>query len=254
MKIASLLPFLGKEEVDKLLEAQLQKDTIDIKEMVMFLPFASRSKLDEVIVRLYNENNVPTSKLASFFPFVSNNALHQLVIGYTQNGKAQLPDTIVPFLSSSDVKLLFEYELTHEHTTERNEQTGQNKENDPKGNGNQTQASDWVEFAEQMAGLGKSFIPNLGNMFKHGSTKVSADINIDNEDSHDNEDDQDIQDTLEDLDDALDDVGDALDDVNSAISDIDSTVVNEQSKEKLESLKDKLTAELSRIQDLLNNK
>lgn len=112
MKIRNMLPFLDTEEIDALLEKVAEKEIEGIR-IEQLLPFASGKKLTQVYRNMMSSGNFDTSRFSksSFFPFLPKEALHLLVEDYINGKIPSLPDSILPFLSSEDVKTLMKYEL-----------------------------------------------------------------------------------------------------------------------------------------------
>lgn len=112
MKIRNMLPFLDTEEVDLLLEKVAEKEIEGIR-LEELLPFVSSKKLTEVYRKMAASGKFDTSRFnkTSFFPFLPREALHLLVEDYVSGKIASLPDSVLPFLSSEDIKVLMKYEL-----------------------------------------------------------------------------------------------------------------------------------------------
>ncbi len=112
MKIRNMLPFLDTEEIDLLLEKAAESEVEGIR-LEELLPFASSKKLTEVYRKMAASGNFNTSRYgkAAFFPFLPSEALHLIIEDYINGKTSYLPDSILPFLSSQDVKALMKYEI-----------------------------------------------------------------------------------------------------------------------------------------------
>ena len=108
MKIHSMLPFLDKEEINKLVDEVLDKK-IELK-LIHVLPFVDEKKLDEIIDRALNDDSVLVY-VNHLLPFLNQKQLDVLYDAY-QEGVIQreksCQDEMLPFLSKDKIKEIFE--------------------------------------------------------------------------------------------------------------------------------------------------
>ncbi|HPG92822.1 MAG TPA: hypothetical protein PK675_05365 [Clostridia bacterium] len=107
MNIYKMLPFLDREEIDKLVE-KATDDELSVIPLKAILPFASSKTIDRLVVEEFKKTG--TIK-GSYCAFASSKAMHEIVLYHIENDFGTLPNSILPFLDSADVKLLFDYSL-----------------------------------------------------------------------------------------------------------------------------------------------
>lgn len=107
MNIYKMLPFLDREEIDKLVE-KASDEELSVIPLKAILPFASSKTIDRLVLEEFKKNG--TIK-GSYCAFASSKALHEIVTYHIENDYGTLPNTILPFLDSADVKILFDYSL-----------------------------------------------------------------------------------------------------------------------------------------------
>ena len=111
MKIHSMLPFLDKEEINKLIDEVLEKK-VDLK-LVHVLPYADEEKMDLVLERALTDDSilVYTNHL---LPFLNQRQMERLYEAYQEglilDSKMKEHD-ILPFLSKDKIKEIFEKQL-----------------------------------------------------------------------------------------------------------------------------------------------
>jgi len=111
MKIHSMLPFLDKKEIDRLIDESLEKK-INLK-LVNILPFADEEKMDNVIDRALNDDSVLVY-VSNLIPFCNQRQMNILYDAY-QEGMIKRGEScegdIIPFLSKDKIKEIFEQQL-----------------------------------------------------------------------------------------------------------------------------------------------
>lgn len=112
-KLVSMLPFLDDEDIHQLMEKILAKDELfkDLNIMSM-LPFLSSEDASRLFRKALEQgSDINPIQIA---PFIDDEELSIVIDDYMNGKYPDLDvDSLYPFLSSKDVKRLFEYMLTH---------------------------------------------------------------------------------------------------------------------------------------------
>lgn len=111
MRIESMLPFLEKNEIDRLIDDVLE-EKVDLK-LYQVLPFATEDKIDAVIQRAFDDDSI-TVELKHLLPFLNDKQMDVMYDAY----KNQLihhccvdPDEMIPYLSKAKIKEIFEEQM-----------------------------------------------------------------------------------------------------------------------------------------------
>ncbi|AUD63421.1 hypothetical protein BK010_07375 [Tenericutes bacterium MO-XQ] len=114
-RLMRIMPFLDDEDIHDLLDKVISDDhaTSDI-DLMMVMPFLNQEDTDRLFEKVLKENHSKIN-LVAVAPFVSEASL-SLVVDLYIEGKIQSKDMdeLYPFLSSKDVKRLFEHVLENE--------------------------------------------------------------------------------------------------------------------------------------------
>lgn len=114
-RLMKIIPFLDDEDIHDLLDQVINDDrsASDI-DLMMVMPFLNQEDTDRLFAKALKENHSKIN-LVAVAPFVSEASL-SLVVDLYIEGKIQSKDMdeLYPFLSSKDVKRLFEYVLKNE--------------------------------------------------------------------------------------------------------------------------------------------
>ena len=109
--IASMLPFLGSEEIKELAQMIIDghEDTKNLKLSSVF-PFLEERDCDKIFLARMKE--IPTKELTALFPFVSKEALSVMVDEYLEgNFEGLNMNSVYPFLDQESIKKIFYKEL-----------------------------------------------------------------------------------------------------------------------------------------------
>ena len=112
-RIISLLPFLKDDEIHSMVESMLNDDK-GFKDLplVEMMPFLSDEDCDALFTKAISGENSDYFDLVALVPFVSENCLTKLVDNYIEGKYPDLEiDDLYPFMSSEDVKRIFEFFL-----------------------------------------------------------------------------------------------------------------------------------------------
>ncbi|MDR0831888.1 MAG: hypothetical protein LBM99_03200 [Bacillales bacterium] len=108
-KIITMLPFMEDEQLHQISEAIIkgEKDYENIP-LEYVMPFLEEEDCDKIFLKSIQEKK----NITTLAPFVSEKVLHN-VVEKVLNGELEdlKLDTLYPFLSSQDIKLLFDYLL-----------------------------------------------------------------------------------------------------------------------------------------------
>ena len=112
--IASMLPFLGKEEKKELVQMIIDghENTKNLKLSTVF-PFLEESDCDKIF--LAKMKDIPTKDLTALLPFVSKEALSVMVDEYLEGNFDGLNmNSVYPFLDQESIKKIFYKQLKKE--------------------------------------------------------------------------------------------------------------------------------------------
>ena len=118
-KLMKVLPFLKKadlsEYIDEILEDNESFKEIDI---MGFLPFLSQDHCDKLFLKAIQDGNTKYNA-SSIAPFVSEKVLSVIVDQYLEGKLPQEErmDSLYPFLSSADVKRVFQHLIKQKDTS-----------------------------------------------------------------------------------------------------------------------------------------
>ena len=105
MKYTQLLPFMGREELNKVAQEIMSGELKGVKLETLF-PFLGRDNLNELVDQLIEKKETET--LESVIPFISKDKV--LTIYYAAE-KGEIPgfdsETCIPFLGSDKIKEIF---------------------------------------------------------------------------------------------------------------------------------------------------
>ncbi len=111
-RLMKIIPFLDDEDIHDLLDKVISEDgdTSDI-DLMMIMPFLNQEDTDRLFEKALKSNHSKIN-LVAVAPFVSETSL-SLVVDLYIEGKIQSDDMdeLYPFLSSKDIKRLFEHVL-----------------------------------------------------------------------------------------------------------------------------------------------
>lgn len=112
MKIHSILPFLEKEEINKLIDEVMEKK-VDMK-LIHILPYADEEKMDAVVHRALYDDSVLVY-VNELLPFLNQRQLDTMYDAY-QDGTIHRPEKmkegdILPYLSKEKIKKIFDESL-----------------------------------------------------------------------------------------------------------------------------------------------
>lgn len=116
-KLMQILPFLDEEDIhDLFVKIMDDAETMKDIDLVMIMPFLDEADASELFKKALLEGNTRFNPVA-IAPFVDEEALSGVVDLYIE-GKIKHAniDSLYPFLSSKDVKRLFEYVLSQKST------------------------------------------------------------------------------------------------------------------------------------------
>lgn len=116
-RIMQILPFLEDEDIHALFTKIIaDEETTKDLDLVMILPFLDEKDASELFKKALLEGNTRFNPVL-IAPFVDEEGLSQVVDLYIE-GKVESSniDNIYPFLSSKDVRRLFEYILSQKST------------------------------------------------------------------------------------------------------------------------------------------
>ncbi len=111
--LISALPFMDKEDLHELVIRILnEEEGYKELDLVSVMPFLQTSDCDALFMKVLNEEKNDNCPLVSMAPFVSSMCLSYLVDEYINGNYQDIEmSTLYPFLSSNDVKRVFNYIL-----------------------------------------------------------------------------------------------------------------------------------------------
>ena len=121
-KIVSILPFLEEDEIHEMVVALLNDDE-NFKDLplVAMMPFLAEEDCDALFVKALDGQYKDRFDLVALVPFVSEKCLSKLVDAYLEGKYADLElDDLYPFMSSKDVKRIFNFFLKKRKEEARN--------------------------------------------------------------------------------------------------------------------------------------
>ncbi len=105
MKYTQLLPFMGREELNKVAQEIMSGELKGVKLETLF-PFLGRDNLNELVDQLIEKKETET--LESVIPFISRDKVLDI---YHAAEKGEIPgfdsESCIPFLGSDKIKELF---------------------------------------------------------------------------------------------------------------------------------------------------
>jgi hypothetical protein len=106
-----MLPFLEREEINKLIDEVLE-EKVDLK-LVYVLPYADEEKIDAVIDRALTDDSILVDT-KHLLPFLNQRQMEKLYEAYQEGiikrGEV-CGDDILPFLNKDKIKEIFEAQL-----------------------------------------------------------------------------------------------------------------------------------------------
>jgi hypothetical protein len=118
-KLMKVLPFLEEEDLSDFIKEVLSgKESLKDINIMAFLPFLSEEDCDKLFLKAIHDGNT-RYKASSIAPFVSEEVLSVIVDQYLEGKlpQEQRMDSLYPFLSSADVKRVFQHLLQQKDDT-----------------------------------------------------------------------------------------------------------------------------------------
>ncbi len=113
-KLFRILPFMDQEDIHEITEAILNQDDDLLKDIpiITIFPYLSSEDCDAVFMKALEKGNY-NFKPSAIAPFVSNECLSKVVDLYLEGNFSDVDiDSIYPYLSSKDIKRVFQYILS----------------------------------------------------------------------------------------------------------------------------------------------
>jgi hypothetical protein len=118
MKYTDLLPFLDKEELNKVVQEVMRGELKNVKLDALF-PFLDRSTLNELVEHFIEKKDA--KMLGRMLPFISRKSVERI---YQSAEKGEIPnfevEQCIPFLGSDQIKQIFR-DLIQKESSETNE-------------------------------------------------------------------------------------------------------------------------------------
>ncbi|HAM62278.1 MAG TPA: hypothetical protein DCP62_01025 [Erysipelotrichaceae bacterium] len=116
INLVPLLPFMDDGMIDELF-AKVCDGALTSLDLLSILPFVKEDKVEEqFLTRLQNGQEI-----TPFLPFVSEPCLHRLAEEYC-GGKSEIEiDLMYPFMSESDIRMIFQYAMKETEPQEKKE-------------------------------------------------------------------------------------------------------------------------------------
>ncbi|MBU1142590.1 MAG: hypothetical protein KKH92_02985 [Firmicutes bacterium] len=132
MKYTQLLPFMGREELNKVAQEIISGELKGVKLETLY-PFLGRDNLNGIVDQLIEKKEA--KKLQSVIPFISREKVLDI---YHAAEKGEIPNfdpsSCVPFLGSDKIKELFR-DLVKNATSESDEDDEEDDEDDEEEDG-----------------------------------------------------------------------------------------------------------------------